>query len=91
MNKKVIVMLKIKDNVALKELQKYGFRELSLYGEKIYIKKCICCGEGVEIDIREDKSIDFYWGYYTIRGEEQKRFMQDLIKADLVEKVESDE
>lgn len=84
-------MLKIKDNVVLKELEKYGFREITLYDEKIYQKDCICCGEGVEIDIRKDKSIDIFWGYYTIRGEEQKRFIQDLIKANLVEKVESDE
>lgn len=84
-------MLKIKDDVDLKELEKYGFEEITLYGEKIYQKNSICCGEGVEIDIREDKNIDIYWGYYIIRGEEQKRFIQDLIKDDLVEKVESDE
>lgn len=81
-------MFKIRDNVDLKELKKYGFKEIALYGEKIYSKDCICCGEGVEIDIREDKSIDIYWGYYTMRGEEQKRFIQDLIKNDLVVKVE---
>lgn len=84
-------MYKIREDVELKKLEKYGFREITLYGEKIYQKDCICCGEGVEIDIREDKSINIYWGYYTIRGEEQERFIQDLIKADLVEKVESDE
>lgn len=81
-------MYKIREDVDLKELEKYGFREIALYGEKIYQKDCICCGEGVEIDIREDKSIDIYWGYYTIRDEEQKRFIQDLMKADLVVKVE---
>ncbi len=84
-------MLKIKDNVDLKELEKYGFRKTIVYDEKIYYKDCICCGERVEIDIREDKSFDICWGYYTMRGEEQERFIQDLIKADLVEKVESDE
>lgn len=84
-------MYKIREDVDLKDLEKYGFKEITLYGEKIYHKDCICCGTGVEIDIRKDKNIDIYWGYYTMCGEEQKRFIQDLIKADLVEKVESDE
>lgn len=83
-------MFKIRNNVDLKELEKYGFKEITLYDEKIYHKDYICCGEGVEIDIREDKNINIYWGYYTIQGEEQEKFIQDLIKANLVEKVESD-
>lgn len=81
-------MYKIRRDIELNVLEKYGFKEITLYGEKICQKDCICCGEEVEIDIREDKSIDIYWGYYTIRGEEQERFIQDLIKADLVVKVE---
>lgn len=81
-------MFKIREDVDLKELEKYGFKEITLYSEKIYQKNSICCGEGVEIDIREDKNIDIYWGYYTIHGEEQERFIQDLTKANLVVKVE---
>lgn len=84
-------MYKIKDNIDLKELEKYGFHKMTLYGDEIYCKSYSHYGELVDIAIKEDRSFGIYWGYYSMCGEEQERFIQDLIKADLVEKVECDE
>lgn len=80
-------MLKIKDNIDLKELEKFGYFQSS-NGE--YYKRSELFGESVEIFIQEDKSFFIEWGWYVMCGEEQDRFLEDLIKADLVEKVESD-
>lgn len=81
-------MYKLKDNIDLQQLEKYGFRKISLYGDEIYCKSYSHYGELVDIAIKEDRSFDIYWGYYAMFGEEQERFIQDLIKADLIEKVE---
>ena len=90
-------MLKIKDNVDLKELEKYGY-ELQedwwnrpskittndVEGEMIYYKH-VAPYTSIEIEIKTRKiteqRIDIF-----INVEE--KYIDDLIKADLVEKIE---
>lgn len=74
-------MLKIKDNVDLKELEKFRFREIGncykspfLFSGEIYINK----------ETREITRLHPYSSREMPNNEE----IQDLIKADLVEKVE---
>lgn len=85
----MIVMLKIKDNIDLKELERYGFEENSFYYSKIldfeYYK--------VKIDVEKDRKYliiqnDYYDNNYACYI---PSLIYDLIKANLVEKVESDE
>ena len=70
-------MLKIRDNVDLKELEKYGFKK-----KKYYNAICI---------IREDREHDIFFDLKTRKllfvnyGYD---VLYDLIKADLVEKVD---
>lgn len=75
-------MLKIKDNIDLKELKKFGFIKANFQYElnKCKNKKTEFDGYGVDLDTKqihnyavEDNTIDILY---------------DLIKADLVEKVE---
>lgn len=83
-------MLKIKDNVDLKELEKFGFEKGFRLGISSF-NKFICCY------IQDDKKIiltnnDCWWDnefYYNYeRGQD---VIYDLIKADLVEKSDDDE
>lgn len=78
-------MLKIKDNVELKELEKYGFEENDFYYSKTlnfeYYK--------VKIDIEKDRKYliiqnDYYDSDFACYI---PSVLYDLIKADLVEKV----
>lgn len=79
-------MLKIRDNVDLKELEKYGFEENGFYYSRTlnfeYYK--------VEIDIEKDRKYliiqnDYYDSDYACYI---PSIIYDLIKADLVVKVE---
>lgn len=73
-------MLKIKDNTDLKELEKYGFKE-----EKICMSKDLYKGyEHINI-YQDDRQIDI-----SLDGWETNNLdiLYDLIKDDLVEKVE---
>lgn len=75
-------MLRIKDNVELKELEKFGFKEISVDGEIIaYVKsfKYPCYN-----------SIDVYTSNREIRFSYKPNLdtIYDLIKADIVEKIE---
>lgn len=81
-------MLKIRDDIDLKELEKYGFEENSFYYSKIldfeYYK--------VKIDVEKDRKYliiqnDYYDSNYACYI---PSLIYDLIKANLVEKVESD-
>ena len=81
-------MLKIKDNVDLKELEKYGFKlKYNENNGKPFIYEKVFLGWNRKSDITiyvEDKKINCYI-------EEEKEIIEtlyDLIKADLVEKVE---
>ena len=73
-------MLKIKDSVDLKELEKFGLTYDKFYNGWFFTKVCDCCPY---IIIYEDKGIRVY-------GKENLDIFYDLIKADLVEKVEND-
>lgn len=77
-------MLKIKDNVDLKELEKYGFVK-DITGT--YCKGDRFADERVSIFVNDDKTFFIEWGWYVMRNEEQERFLKDLIRADLLEKV----
>ena len=84
-------MLKIKDNVDLKELKKYGFCEIDEFGIINYLFYKTPFNLRVssyKIIMLEHEEID------TLYGEVDDIILQklyDLIKADLVEKVESEE
>lgn len=84
-------MLKIRDDINLKELEKYGFEDYESFGRKTKIKKFGECGsEVVEIDkITGQLQIfidDEYYEIYT--NSKTLDFIYDLIKANLIEKVE---
>ena len=70
-------MLKIKDNVNLKELEKFGFRE-NLKGQ--YLKQTVMICKNRNIQGRTGTS-----GWSKMYAVEE---LYELIKADLVEKVE---
>lgn len=78
-------MLKIKDNIDLKELEKYGFNKCMYVNEIVYKKNII---QGVEINNyiigSEDKIIKY--NQMSIHNELDDT-LYDLIKANLVEKV----
>ena len=83
-------MLKIKDNVNLKELEKYGFKHYTM----IYVKEIKRSNETLkeEKDIyveEENREVSIHKGLFNI--DEELDTIYDLIKADLVEKVESDD
>ena len=87
-------MLKIKDNVDLKELEKYGFVDDEIYGRKVKVKKMMTKekwnAEIVEIDLITGQLQIFvddeYYENYT--NSDTLDFIYDLIKADLIEKVD---
>ena len=87
-------MLKLKDSVSLKELEKYGFANDEIYGRKVKVKKMMTKekwnAEIVEIDlITRQLQIfvdDEYYEIYT--NSDTLDFIYDLIKANLVVKVE---
>lgn len=81
-------MLKIKDSVDLKELEKYGFKENSFYYSKTFNFEYY----EVKIDVEKDRKYliiqnDYYDSDYACYI---PSVLYDLIKADLLEKVESD-
>ena len=93
-------MLKIKDNVDLKELEKYGFHNVdwdyendcemenaNCYGE--FYSKRISCDDGYCDIYLDDKKIytQMTSHYFCILNCIYET-LYDLIKADLVEKVE---
>ena len=85
-------MLKIKDNVDLKELEKFGFQK-NQYEELSKIIYEGRRGQAFEIIINEyNRRIDGYSYGCDGDGEEQPidNTLYDLIKADLVEKVEEE-
>lgn len=93
-------MLKIKDNVDLKELEKFGFEYDDYLGE--YVKSVNSLKtKGMfvpyvhtgEMFINKDGTIyekisNNYWNVENEHKEAIDKIIHDLIKADLVEKVE---
>ena len=100
-------MLKIKDNVDLKKLEKFGFKKLNILDDKKYIAKNVYClvDDEDKVFIKNDTIEDYFVQYYF----DKKGYRQfctypecrntnliddtnfDLIKAGLVEKVKKDE
>ena len=86
--------LRIKDSVDLEELKKYGFVNDEIYGRKVKVKKMMTKekwnAEIVEIDLITGQLQIFvddeYYEIYT--NSDTLDFIYDLIKADLVVKVE---
>lgn len=87
-------MLKIREDVKWNVLEKYVFVDDEIYGKKVKVKKMMTKekwnAEIVEIDlITRQLQIfvdDEYYENYT--NSDTLDFIYDLIKADLVEKVE---
>lgn len=87
-------MLKIREDVKLNVLEKYGFVDDEIYGRKVKIKKMMTKekwnSEIVEIDlITMQLQIfvdDEYYENYT--NSDTLDFIYDLIKANIVVKVE---
>ena len=81
-------MLKIKDNVDLKELEKFGYEQEYEYEEYLYAKYFEYSGTKIFIfpnkEIVQGEFIIFF-GYNEV--ELEKKFINDLIEAGLVEKV----
>ena len=77
-------MLKIKDNVDLKELEKFGFKEINYVDMKIYKYE----NDYGNIIIGQDKII--HLNHITINNTSLLDLLYDLIKADLVEKMENE-
>ena len=78
-------MLKIKDNVDLKELKKYGFAEYDKEYTRVY-------NNGIVTDItketREIRDIDTDYKFLMMKDLGESKRVNDLIKDGLVEKVE---
>ena len=87
-------MLKIREDVKWNVLEKYGFVDDEIYGRKVKVKKMMTKekwnAEIVEIDLITRKLQIFvddeYYEIYT--NSDTLDFIYDLIKSDLVVKVE---
>ena len=83
-------MLKIKDNVDLKELEKFGFRMMKNHYYKCkrnsYFKKLE--NGYIEIDSNTRLISQDGVGFFRVDEIEYQETLYDLIKADLVEKVD---
>ena len=81
-------MLKIKDNVNLKELEKFGFEYEEDEDEKYWCKYLSDMEHKLFImNNREIKQGKFQLIYGFKEVDLEEKWIQDLIKADLVEKV----
>ena len=79
-------MLKIKDNIDLKELEKYGF-DFDKY-DYYYDFKPYKENDGSYLLVRQDTK-ELYIDYVELEHiDKAVSILYDLIKADLVEKVE---
>lgn len=85
-------MLKIKDNVDLKELEKFGFREVILHPNSLDIKKEVKgYSSRIYWVLEKDKIIRIALNNQTLKSlasnNEVEDTLYDLIQAGLVEKV----
>ena len=81
-------MLKIKDNVDLKELEKYGFKNESNYNRGELYTRLINDNELKGIAINFERKITFMFPYSKKTFPRIEKYINDLIQAGLVEKVE---
>lgn len=80
-------MLKIKDNVDLKELKKFGF----IFHKKLGVWFKIVGGYGEVMSINSKRMIIYNDYLETLIFDLWNNTIYDLIKADMVEKVVDDE
>lgn len=79
-------MLKIKDNVDLKELEKFGFKEYNDSYKRDYNNDYLT---SINKETREILKVDYEWAFLQNKYYKNSTYkIDDLIKADLVEKVE---
>lgn len=86
-------MFKIKDDVDLKELKKYGFKYTGNYNRgDIYERGMYITVNGVNLDgikVGESREIGYIFPYIkNIKYPDIEIFIKDLMQAGLVEKVE---
>ncbi len=81
-------MLKIKDNVNLKELEKYGFKEYNDCYSRDYNNDYLT---RIDKETREILKVDYEWSFLENKYYKNSTYkIDDLIKADLVEKIEGE-
>lgn len=79
-------MLKIRDDVDLKKLEKYGFKEYNDCYSRDYNNDYLT---RVDKDTREILKVDYEWSFLQNKYYKNSTYkIDDLIKANLVEKVE---
>ena len=78
-------MLKIKDDVDLKELEKYGFVEYKKEYARHYKNDIETC---IDRETREIRDFDTDYSFTMIKDLGESTRVNDLIKDGLVEKVE---
>lgn len=86
-------MFKIKDDVELRELMKYGFKYTGNYNRgDIYKREMYITVNGVNLDgimVGDSRKIGYIFPYIkNIEYPDIEIFIKDLIQAGLVEKVE---
>lgn len=80
-------MLKIKDSVDLKELEQFGFKFRKDYD--CYVRYYFKVGNAETLVDKKSKIIKNYDDSFTQFGiPSDEELLEDLIKADMVEKVE---
>lgn len=78
-------MLKIRDNVDLKELEKFGFTEFNDCYSRDYNNDYLT---RIDKETREILKVDYEWSFLENKYYKNSTYkIDDLIKADLVEKV----
>ena len=78
-------MLKIKDNVDLKELEKYGFKEYKDSYKRDYHNDYLT---SIDKETREILKVDYEWSFLQNKYYKNSTYkIQDLLEADLVKKV----
>ena len=80
-------MLKIKDNVDLKELEKYGFTGYIREYSRKYNNDIITC---IDKETREIRDIDTDYKFLIMKDLGESKRVNDLIKDGLVEKIGDD-
>ena len=81
---------KLKDNIQFEELEKYGYMSWEKEDAEVRYFKLIPIN-GLLIVILKDRIIDYQLPLFSLIKQEDikiETFIEDLIKADLVEKVD---
>ncbi|MCI8670936.1 MAG: hypothetical protein HFI36_02720 [Bacilli bacterium] len=80
--------LKIKDNVDLKELEKFGFKNESNYNRGELYTRPINESDLTGIAINFERKISFMFPYSREEFPPIENYINDLIKVDIVEVVD---